>query len=234
MALKTKGLVPRLWRRIKRILIIFFLLHFVYILLLKWVNPPITLTQLGSLITGNGLKRDYVDMKDISGYARLAFIAAEDQTFPDHSGFDWKSINKAIDHNKRSPDKVRGASTISQQVAKNVFLWQGRSWFRKALETYFTFTIELVWGKKRILEVYMNVAETGKGIFGIEAASQYYFKKPASRLSRRESAIIASCLPNPVSYTIVPMSRYVAEKSQRVLRSMYNLEGDKDIQKLLQ
>jgi monofunctional biosynthetic peptidoglycan transglycosylase len=234
MALKTKGLVPRLWRRIKRILIVLFLLHFVYILLLKWVNPPITLTQMGSLFSGEGLKRDYIDIEEMSFYSQLAFISAEDQTFPDHSGFDWKSINKAMDHNKKRPDKVRGASTISQQVAKNVFLWQGRSWLRKALETYFTFMIEFVWGKKRILEMYMNVSETGKGIFGIEAAAQYYFKKPAGKLSRRESALIASCLPNPKSYTIVPLSRYVAEKSQRVQRSMYNLEGDPDIQKLLQ
>lgn len=234
MAVKTKGLVPRLWRRIKRILIVLFLLHFVYILLLKWVDPPITLTQLGSLITGEGLKRDYVDADDISPYARLAFLSAEDQTFPDHSGFDWKSIGKAMDHNKKKPNKMRGASTISQQVAKNVFLWQGRSWFRKALETYFTFMIELIWSKQRILEVYMNVSEMGPGLYGIEAASQYYFKKPAKKLSRRESALIASCLPNPKSYTIVPLSRYVAEKSQRVMRSMYNLEGDPDIQKLLQ
>ncbi len=234
MAVKTKGLVPRLWRRIRRILIVLFLLHFVYILLLKWVDPPITLTQLGSLITGDGLKRDYVDKDEISPYARLAFLSAEDQTFPDHSGFDWKSIGKAMDHNKKKPNKVRGASTISQQVAKNVFLWQGRSWFRKALETYFTFMIELIWSKQRILEVYMNVSEMGTGIYGIEAASQYYFKKPAKKLSRRESALIASCLPNPKSYTIVPLSRYVAEKSQRVMKSMYNLEEDPDIQKLLQ
>jgi monofunctional biosynthetic peptidoglycan transglycosylase len=139
MAVKTKGLVPRLWRRTKRVLIVLFLLHFVYILILKWVDPPITLTQIGSLFRGDGLKRDYIDIEDISPYAKLAFIAAEDQKFPDHNGFDWKSIGKAMDYNKRNPNKVRGASTISQQVAKNVFLWQGRSKFRKALETYFTF-----------------------------------------------------------------------------------------------
>lgn len=233
MAVKTKGLVPRLWRRIKRILLILFLLHFVYILLLKWMEPPITLTQLGSLFSGDGLKRDYVDIKEISPYARLAFISAEDQTFPDHNGFDWKSISKAMDHNKRKPKKIRGASTISQQVAKNVFLWQGRSWFRKAVETYFTFMIEIVWGKERILEVYMNVSETGKGIFGIEAAAQHYFKKPALKLTRREAAMIASCLPNPQAYTIMPLSKYVADKSQRVLRQMYNLENDPDIRQLL-
>jgi monofunctional biosynthetic peptidoglycan transglycosylase len=234
MAVKTKGLVPRLWRRIKKILLVLFLLHFVYILLLKWVDPPITLTQLSSLFGGNGLKRDYVNREEMSPYARLAFIASEDQTFPDHNGFDWKSIGKAMDYNKRKPNRVRGASTISQQVAKNVFLWQGRSWFRKALETYFTFMIELVWSKERILEMYMNVAETGKGIFGIEAASQAYFKKPAKKLGRREAAMIAACLPNPRLYTVSPISKFVADKYPRVLRHMSNLEGDPDIQKLLQ
>lgn len=232
--MKTKGLIPRLWRRIKRVLIVLFLLHFVYILILKWVNPPITLTQIGSLVTGDGLKRDYVDIEEMSPYAKLAFMAAEDQKFPDHNGFDWKSIGKAMDYNKRNPNKVRGASTISQQVAKNVFLWQGRSTFRKALETYFTFMIELVWSKRRILEMYLNVSETGKGIFGIEAASQAIFKKPAKKLTRREAALIASSLPNPKIYTVIPLSRFVAEKYPRVIRGMNNLEADPDIQKLLE
>lgn len=234
MAVKTKGLVPRLWRRTKRVLIVLFLLHFVYILILKWVDPPITLTQLGSLISGDGLKRDYVDLEDISPNAKLAFMAAEDQKFPDHNGFDWKSIGKAMDYNKRNPNKVRGASTISQQVAKNVFLWQGRSTFRKGLETYFTFMIELFWSKQRILEMYMNVSETGKGIFGIEAAAQAMFKKSAKKLTRREAALIACSLPNPKLYTVIPLSRYVAEKYWRVLRGMNNLENDPDIQMLLE
>lgn len=234
MAVKTKGLVPRMWRKLKRILLVLFLLQFIYILVLKWVDPPVTITQLGSLFGGDGLTRDYVDMKDMSAYARLAVISAEDQLFPDHSGFDWKSIGRAMDHNKRKPNRIHGASTISQQVAKNVFLWQGRSWFRKGMETYFTFMIELIWGKRRILEMYMNVSEMGKGIFGIEAAAQHYFKKPAKKLTKRESALIASCLPNPVTYTVVPLSRYVAIKSQKVMKYMNNLEGDPDIQKLLE
>ena len=234
MAVKTKGLVPRMWRKLKRILLVLFLLQFIYILVLKWVDPPVTITQLGSLFGGDGLTRDYVDMKDMSAYARLAVISAEDQLFPDHSGFDWKSIGRAMDHNKRKPNRIRGASTISQQVAKNVFLWHGRSWFRKGMETYFTFMIELIWGKRRILEMYMNVSEMGKGIFGIEAAAQHYFKKPAKKLTKRESALIASCLPNPVTYTVVPLSRYVAIKSQKVMKYMNNLEGDPDIQKLLE
>jgi monofunctional biosynthetic peptidoglycan transglycosylase len=198
------------------------------------VNPPITITQLGSFITGNGLKRDYVDFDDMSPYVKLAFLAAEDQKFPDHNGFDWKSIGQAMDYNKRNPNKIRGASTISQQVAKNVFLWQGRSRFRKGLETYFTFMIELVWSKKRILEMYLNVSETGKGIFGVEAAAQSFFHKPAKKLSKRESALIASSLPNPKIYTIEPVSKYVAEKYPRVMRYMNNLEDDADIIQLIQ
>src|ERR1700759_3155739 len=186
MAIQTKGLIPRIWRIVKRVLIFLFVFHLFYLLLLKWVNPPITLTQLGSLFRGEGLKRDYVSMKDISPYAKLAVICSEDQLFPDHDGFDFKSIEKAMKHNQKSKS-LHGASTISQQVAKNVFLWQGRSWIRKALEVYFTFMIELVWGKKSILQMYLNVSEMGSGLFGIEAAAEYHFGKHAKSLTRLES-----------------------------------------------
>lgn len=223
-----------MWRRIKKILIVLFLLHFVYLLVLKWIDPPVTLTQLSSFFGGHGLKRDYVDYDEISSYAKLAFIASEDQRFPDHNGFDWKSIEKAIEHNKKKPQRIRGASTISQQVAKNVFLWQSRSTFRKGLEVYFTFMIELLWGKKRILEVYMNVAEMGKGVFGIEAASQAYFKKPAKKLSKKEAAMIAACLPNPKVFTVVPQSKWVASRHVKIVGQMNNLAGDPDIQSLIQ
>ena len=234
MAIKTKGLVPRLWRRIKRALIILLLLQFVYILLLKWVNPPVTLTQLGSLFSGHGLKRDYVNLEEISSSARLAFLASEDQSFPDHSGFDWKSIGRALDHNKRKPNRIRGASTISQQVAKNVFLWQDRTRFRKGLETYFTFMIEWIWGKRRILEVYLNVSEMGKGVFGVEAAARQYFDKSAKQLSRKEAAMIAVSLPNPKVYSVKPLSRYVENNYPRILRQMNNLQNDESIQAFLQ
>ena len=233
MAIKTKGLVPRTWRRVKRILIFLFFFHFFYLLILKWVNPPVTLTQLGSLFRGDGLKRDYVSMNNISPYAKLGVIASEDQLFPDHDGFDFKSIEKAMKHNQKSKS-LHGASTISQQVAKNVFLWQGRSWFRKALEAYFTFMIEKLWGKKRILQMYLNVSEMGRGVYGIEAAAQYYFRKPAKSLTRSESAMIASCLPSPKRYTIKPMSRHVASRYPWVLNQMSHLQDDPDIIKLLQ
>ncbi|MGC4035629.1 MAG: monofunctional biosynthetic peptidoglycan transglycosylase [Chitinophagaceae bacterium] len=230
--MNTKGLVPRLWRKIKRILLIMFIAQFVYILLLKWMDPPITLTQLGSWITGHGLKRDYVSRDEISPNAKLAVIASEDQLFPDHNGFDFKSIEKAMKHNQKSKS-LRGASTISQQVAKNVFLWQGRSWIRKGLEVYFTFMIELIWGKKRILQVYMNVAEMGDGVFGIEAAAQKYFNKPALNLSRQESAMIAACLPNPAKYKVKPVSPYVAYRSGWIMRQMNNLDNDPDIREII-
>lgn len=234
MSTTTKEKAHRIWRIIKRTLIFLILFQFFYILLLKWVDPPFTLTQLGSLFTGNGLKRDYVDMKQVSSYGRLSFIAAEDQLFPDHNGFDWKSIQKAMEYNKKKPNRIKGASTISQQVAKNVFLWQGRSWLRKGLEVYFTFMIELMWGKNRIMEMYLNVSEMGPGIFGIEAAAQNYFKKPAKKLTRQEAAMIASCMPNPKKYTVKPLSRYVARRYPWVMTQMSFLQNDPDIQKLLQ
>src|SRR6201996_4383485 len=184
-----------MWRIIKRVILALFILQFLYIFLLKWVNPPITLTQLVSWVSGDGLKRNYVGMKEISPYAKLAVICSEDQLFPDHDGFDFKSIEKAMKHNQKSKS-LHGASTISQQVAKNVFLWQGRSWIRKAMEVYFTFMIEKIWGKKRILQMYLNVSEMGKGVYGIDAASKFYFSKRAKDLNRSEAAMIAGCLPN--------------------------------------
>lgn len=228
-----KDTASTLWQKLKRLFIILLVLQFLYIVMLKWINPPITITQLGSVIAGNGLKRDYVSINDISPNARLAVIAAEDQLFPDHNGFDWKSIEKAMEYNKRKPNRVRGASTISQQVAKNVFLWQGRSYVRKGLEVYFTFMIELIWGKERILEMYLNVAEMGKGVFGIEAAAQRYFKKPASKLTRTEAAMIAASLPNPIKYTVKPASKYVNKKYPWVLQQMNFLRTDEDIERLL-
>jgi len=230
--MKKTGFLPRLWRFLKRLLLILFISQFVYIIILKWMDPPITITQLGSLLTGHGLKRDYVDKKQMSLNAKLAVIASEDQLFPDHNGFDFKSIEKAMKHNQKSKS-LHGASTISQQTAKNVFLWQGRSWFRKALEVYFTFMIEKVWGKKRILEVYMNVSEMGDGIFGIEKASQKYFGKPAANLSRQEAAMISACLPNPLRYSVKPISRYVSIRSGWIVRQMNNLQADPDIQKIV-
>jgi monofunctional glycosyltransferase len=229
----ANGLVLRLAHKLKRVLLFLIAAQFIYIIVLKWVNPPITVTQFGSMLNGNGMKRDYVSLKEISPHASLAVMAAEDQLFPDHNGFDIKSIKKALNTNKKKTSRLRGASTISQQVAKNVFLWQGRSWLRKGMEVYFTFMIEMIWGKKRILEVYLNVAEMGKGVFGIEAAAQKHFKKTARKLTRTESAKIAACLPNPKKYAVNPASNYILKRYPWVLRQMDNLRDDPDIERLL-
>jgi monofunctional glycosyltransferase len=225
--------LKKVWRILVRTFMILFVAQLIYIILLRWMDPPVTTIQLGSWISGDGMKRDYVSFDEISPYAGLAVIAAEDQLFVEHNGFDWKSIEKALKHNKKKTKRIRGASTISQQVAKNVFLWNGRSWFRKGLEVYFTFMIELIWGKQRILEVYLNVAEMGKGIFGIEAASRTYFKKGAKKLTRREAAMIAACLPSPKKYTVKPISSAVKRRYPWVEKQMLNIEPDKNLQILL-
>lgn len=225
----------KIWRFFKRTFLILFLAQLVYIVALKWINPPITITQINSLIEGNGLKRDYISYHEMPASAKLAVIASEDQLFASHKGFDKKSIEKALEFNdKKKGKKLRGASTISQQVAKNVFLWQKRSWFRKALEAYFTFMIEFIWGKERILEMYLNVSEMGIGTFGIEAASQRYFQKPASELNRNQAAQIAVNLPNPKKYKVNPPSPFVSSRAQWVVGQMRNLEGDSEIKELIQ
>ncbi|MDZ4807775.1 MAG: monofunctional biosynthetic peptidoglycan transglycosylase [Bacteroidota bacterium] len=231
--MKAKSLLQILWRWTKKIVFVIFIAQFIYILLLRWVNPPVTITQLVSWVSGHGLKRDYVGSNFISPNARLAVIASEDQLFPDHEGFDWKSIEKARKYNAKKPGRVRGASTISQQVAKNVFLWQGRSFIRKGLEVYFTFMIEVLWGKKRIMEVYLNVIEMGDGIFGIEMASQVYFNKPAKTLTKQEAAMIAACLPSPKQYKVIPLSSFVAGRSKTIIQQMNNLQNDPDIQRII-
>jgi len=230
---KRKKFLPKLWKWSKRIFIWLFIAQFFYIVLLKWINPPVTITQLVSWVSGHGLKRDYVSRISISPNAGLAVIASEDQLFADHSGFDWKSIKKAMKYNERKPGRIRGGSTISQQVAKNVFLWQGRSWIRKGLEVYFTFMIELIWGKKRILEVYLDVIEMGDGIFGIEMASQVYFNKPAKNLTRQEAAMIAACLPSPKRIKVKPPSSYTISRANKIMQQMSFLEPDPDIQHII-
>ncbi len=231
--IKTKKFLLKLWKWSKRIFLWIFIFQLFYIVLLKWVNPPITITQLVSWVSGHGLKRDYVGRNSISPNARLAVIASEDQLFPDHEGFDWKSIKKAIKYNEKKPGRIRGGSTISQQVAKNVFLWQGRSWVRKGLEVYFTFMIEVLWGKKRIMDVYLNVIEMGDGIFGIEMAAQKYFNKPAKSLTKQEAAMIAACLPSPKRYKVKPVSSYVAARARTIMQQMSNLQTDADIQRII-
>ena len=225
--------MQKAWRIFKKILLILFISHLVYIFFCKWFNPPITITQIVEVLKGYGLKRDYVKLDEMSSTIKLAVMASEDQLFPEHDGFDMKAIEKAIKFNEKHPNRRRGASTISQQVAKNVFLWQGGGFVRKGLEAYFTFMIEKIWSKKRILEMYLNVAETGKGIFGVEAAAQTYFNKSAKNLTRSEAAKIAASLPNPKLYTVKPISKKVLDRYDDIMRQMNNIERDPDIQALI-
>lgn len=169
---------------------------------------------------------DWVSMDAISPWMGLAVIAAEDQKFPEHWGFDVQAIEKALSHNERNENRIRGASTLSQQTAKNLLLWDGRSWLRKGLEAGLTVGIETVWSKKRVLTVYLNIAEFGEGVFGVEAASQRYFHKPASRLTMSEAALLAAVLPNPLRFKADAPSGYVRSRQAWILRQMRQLGGE--------
>ena len=226
-------------KKIYRFFIFLFVSSLVYVIIIKLVEPPITITQITNAF-GLGLKRDYVSWNDMSYNIKLAALASEDQSFTDHSGFDWDAIEKSLrPKKKRKKSKIPiggGASTITQQTAKNVFLWQGGKYdkyIRKIPEVYFTFLIEWVWGKKRILEVYLNVIETGPGCFGVEAAAQHYFKKSAKNLSRAEAAMIVAGFPNPKKFTARPMTRRVSWRYPQILREMNNIEGVEDVRALL-
>jgi monofunctional biosynthetic peptidoglycan transglycosylase len=226
-------------KKIYRFFIYLFISSLIYVIIIKLVEPPITITQLTNAF-GLGLKRDYVSWNEMSYNIKLAALASEDQSFTDHSGFDWDAIEKSLrPKKKKKKSKIPiggGASTITQQTAKNVFLWQGGrydKYIRKIPEVYFTFLIECVWGKKRILEVYLNVIETGPGCFGVEAAAQHYFHKSAKNLSRAEAAMIVAGFPNPKKFTARPMTRRVSWRYPQILREMNNIEGDEDVRALL-
>jgi monofunctional biosynthetic peptidoglycan transglycosylase len=194
-----------------------------WVLIYRFINPPLTpLMVIGYFGEAKTIKKKWKDYDEISEYMKLAVIASEDQKFPLHDGFDIESIKDAIDE-KMNGDRLRGASTISQQTAKNVFLWPSRTWARKGAEAYFTFLIENIWSKKRILEVYLNVIETGKGIYGVDEAGEIYFGKPAGKLNREESALIAAILPNPVDMSAVRPSGYVRERQGWIMGQMDNL-----------
>lgn len=201
------------------------------VVLLRWVNPPFTAFMAESQIAAWS-KRDrtyvsrhqWADLNHISPNLPLAVVASEDQKFPEHWGFDVEAIEKAYELNQHSR-RVHGASTISQQVAKNLFLWSGRSYVRKALEAYFTLLIEACWPKRRILEVYLNVAELGRGTYGAEAAAQRYFHTTADKLSRSDSAVLAAVLPNPLLLSAAAPSAYVQRRRDWILGQMQALGG---------
>lgn len=189
--------------------------------------------RAGAVLDGKPfqLRHAWVPLEDIAPCMGLAVMAAEDQNFPDHFGFDWKAIEKAIAHNEHSRRK-RGASTLSQQTAKNLFLWEGRSWLRKGFEVYFTLLLEAGWSKRRILEVYLNSVEFGDGVFGVEAASRKFFGKPARRLAPSEAALLAAVLPSPLHYRADQPSGYLRGRQAWILQQMRNLGGDAAVKAL--
>ena len=198
---------------------------------LRWINPPFTAFMAEAQAAAWSdrdanyvYRHSWVDLDRISPNLALAVVASEDQKFPEHWGFDVPAIEKAYALNQHS-HQVHGASTISQQVAKNLFLWSGRSYVRKGLEAYFTVLVEALWPKRRILEVYLNIAEFGYGTYGAEAAAQRFFRKPASRLSRDDAAVLAAVLPNPERYSAVAPSRYVQQRREWILGQMQALGG---------
>jgi monofunctional biosynthetic peptidoglycan transglycosylase len=199
------------------------------VLLMRWWNPFSSAFMLNASLVhsrekGYETRYSWVDLEQISPHAAVAVIAAEDQQFPFHAGFDLKSIREAVQENAHRK-RPRGASTISQQVAKNLFLWNGGGYVRKGLEAWFTVLIEFLWPKERILEVYLNVAQFGRGVFGVEAASRTYFRKPAARLTRVESATLAAVLPNPIRMKADRPSRYVMSRRDWIMSQMRGLGG---------
>ena len=220
-----KKFFAKIWTIIWKTCLVIFILSIATTVLYKFVPVPITplmiirdVEQLGS---GNGvtMKHDWVALEEISPKLQLAVVCSEDQNYLKHYGFDWGAIQKAMKSNETGK-KLRGASTISQQTAKNVFLWPGRSYLRKGLEMYFTFLIEIVWSKERIMEVYLNSIEMGNGIYGAEAASQHWFNKSAKKLTKDEAAAIASVLPNPLRYKASPANSYISGRKAWIKQQM--------------
>ncbi|AMG55919.1 monofunctional biosynthetic peptidoglycan transglycosylase [Citrobacter amalonaticus] len=228
-----KGVFAFLRRVILRVVIILAVFWGGGIALFSVVPVPFSAVmverQIGAWLQGDFgyvAHSDWVSMDEISPWMGLAVIAAEDQTFPDHWGFDVAAIEKALSHNERNENRIRGASTLSQQTVKNLFLWDGRSWLRKGLEAGLTVGVETVWSKKRILTVYLNIAEFGDGVFGVEAAAQRYFGKPASRLTQSEAALLAAVLPNPLRFKAAAPSGYMRSRQAWILRQMRQLGGE--------
>ena len=203
------------------------------VIVLRWVTPPTSAVMLArTLAEGHAQDYRWVPLERIPGHAALAVIAAEDQKFPQHRGFDYAAIRDAARSNIRG-GRLRGASTLTQQVARNLFLWQGRSYLRKGLEAWMTALLELTWPKRRILEVYLNIAEMGNRSFGIEAASHHHYGHSAHALSREQAALLAAILPNPRRYRISNPSAYISERQAWILEQMELLGGTAYLQEIL-
>lgn len=216
-------MIKRFFKFIFKVLLGLILFSVLIVVVYKWVPVPFTPLMAIRYFENpeEPLEHDWEPIENISRHLQLAVISSEDQNFENHSGFDFEAIQKAMEDN-RSGRKIRGASTISQQTAKNVFLWPSRTWFRKGMEAYFTFLIETIWSKERILEVYLNSIEMGKGVYGAKAASQHWFKKDASQLGPYEAAAIAAVLPNPREYRANPASNFIQQRKNWIVRQMQN------------
>jgi monofunctional biosynthetic peptidoglycan transglycosylase len=219
-----------IWRTFVVLAALYFGSSIFFVILFRFVNPPVTplmvirLAQQASSGQPLKLEKKWVPLSAISPNLQLAVVAAEDNKFTSHFGFDFEAIDKARSFNERKQGRrVHGASTISQQTAKNVFLWPQRSWLRKGLEAYFTILIETIWGKRRIMEVYLNVIETGDGIYGAEKASLTYFQKPAARLTRGEAASLAAILPDPLRWNPAHPTPYLVNRREWILWNMGNI-----------
>jgi monofunctional biosynthetic peptidoglycan transglycosylase len=225
------GLGYRIARALGAALLGTLLLLAVLVLALRWINPPTSAFMLSARLQAlqagdHGYRTEYqwVSLEQISPQAAIAVIASEDQQFPFHAGFDFKSIREAVRAHEQGR-KLRGASTITQQVAKNLFLWSGRSLVRKGLEALITVMIETLWPKERILEVYLNIVQFGRGIYGVEAAAQHFFHQHAARLTRAQSALLAVVLPNPLRLRVDAPSSYVLAQRDWTLKQMADLGG---------
>ena len=214
---------------IGKVVLWFFLASVLWVLAYRFINPPFTLLMVMRNIErktdGKTFKteKEWVKLSEMSDQMKRAAIAGEDQKFMTHWGFDMAAIDRAYNANKDGSGKVKGGSTISQQTAKNVFLWPGRSWVRKGFEAYFTILMEMLWSKQRILEVYLNVIEMGDGIYGAEAASQSYYGKSCRDLNRSQAALIAACFPNPLRWTPEHPTRYIKHRQYLIMQNIRRL-----------
>jgi monofunctional biosynthetic peptidoglycan transglycosylase len=223
-----------------KLCITLFLVSVLWVLAYRWIDPPVTLYMLSKRSEPapktqktQEIQYKFVELEEMSMQLPLAVIAAEDQLYLTHNGFDFKAIKKAFETNINSKKTV-GGSTISQQVAKNVFLWHGRSYLRKGVEMYFTFLIEMLWGKERIMEVYLNIAEMGDHVFGVHAACQKFYNTTPEKIGRQQAALIAASLPNPIKYSVADPNGYMLRNRRRIVRNMGRLGGTEYIKSWLQ
>ncbi len=226
-------ILAKIIRFLLRITIWFLILSIASVIFFRFVPVPLTPLMIIRCVEQKSdgkelrLKHDWVSIEEINEKLQLAVVCSEDQNYLKHDGFDWGAIKKAMAQNKKGK-RIRGGSTITQQTAKNVFLWPGRSYIRKGLEAYFTFLIELFWSKERIMEVYLNSIEMGDGVYGAEAAARFWFKKSASKLTKDEASAIAAILPNPVKYIANPPSKYVQSRKNWIKQQMNFWGNDLD------